>query len=268
MTPIPTEYSGTTLTTVSLSAMILTTVSLVLRFLAKYLQYQTTRRIAATSPPPPMMIPRRWSGGGGGGNPLFGADDIFILAAYPFTMALCVLGVIMVTHGGVGTHAADLQEKSPYKLVEWYKLVWVFELVYFVAVTLPKLAILCLYLRVFNWQGGMRVVTLALLVSVLGTGLSLFVAACLQCRPLAFWWDRRIKGGKCFGVQEFFDAQCVLGFVLDVAIMVLPLKTIWGLHLPIVKRVALMFIFFVASWYVIYFLFLSLSLSGTIFTSY
>lgn len=60
-------------------------------------------------------------------------------------------------------------------------------------------------------------------------------------------WDRTIEGGTCFDIQGFFHAQAVPGFVLDLAIMALPIETIWGLKLPRVKRFALLGIFAVAS---------------------
>lgn len=79
------------------------------------------------------------------------------------------------------------------------------------------------------------------------TSVSLVVAACFQCRPLAFWWDKTIRGGTCFDIQLFFHAQSLPGFVLDLAIMVLPMKTIWNLKLPFIKRLALVGVFVVAS---------------------
>lgn len=60
-------------------------------------------------------------------------------------------------------------------------------------------------------------------------------------------WDRTIPGGHCFDIQGFFHAQALPGFILDLAIMALPMDTIWRLNLPRVKRFALLGIFAVAS---------------------
>jgi hypothetical protein len=153
----------------------------------------------------------------------------------------------MVRVGGVGQHVQAVEERNPALLTGWAKSILAFEIVYFTSVALPKLAIVVLYLRVFNWKGGMRVTALVLLAILAATGLSLIITACFQCRPLAYWWDRTIPGGTCIDVQLFFHAQSVPGFVLDFFIMALPLKTIWGLKMPTPKRVALMMIFLVAS---------------------
>ncbi|KAK1760064.1 hypothetical protein QBC47DRAFT_333914 [Echria macrotheca] len=213
------EYLGPGLIDISVVALVLTTLVIALRFWVKTY----------------------------GGAP-FGVDDWMIVAAYVFNVGLCIIGILMVKFGGLGYHVCAPQI-TPTVLRHWYQLLFAFELTYFIAVTLPRLAILWLYLRVFNWNAGgpMRMITLTVLVAVVATGASMFIAACFQCVPIAYWWDRTIPGGHCVDIQTFFDAQSVPGFVLDVIIMILPLRTIWGLRLPTPKRVALVLIFLVAS---------------------
>jgi hypothetical protein len=131
--------------------------------------------------------------------------------------------------------------------VGWAECILAFEFVYFTSVALPKIAIVLLYVRVFNWKGTMRNIALLLMALLGATSFSLVLAAAFQCTPLEFWWDRTIKGGRCFDVQAFFHAQAIPGFVLDLMVMALPLRTIWALKLPTIKRIALMMIFLVAS---------------------
>lgn len=142
---------------------------------------------------------------------------------------------------------AAVEARDPSLIVEWAKCLLAFEIVYFISVALPKIAILCLYLRVFNWKGEMRTAAITLLAMVAATSLSLVITACFQCRPLAFWWDRTIPGGSCIDIQLFFHAQSIPGFVLDTFIMALPIRTIWSLKLPFHRRVALLAVFLVAS---------------------
>ncbi|KAK3377394.1 integral membrane protein [Lasiosphaeria ovina] len=178
----------------------------------------------------------------------FGLDDFLILAAYIFNLALCALGITMVQIGGVGQHVEALELRNPSALVGWAKVLLAFEFVYFTAVALPKMSILCLYLRVFKWaHGPMRTASLALFGFVAATWLSMMVTVCFQCRPIAFWWDRSIPGGRCIDVQAFYHAQSIPGVVLDLFIMALPLRTIWGLSMPTAKRLALVLVFLVAS---------------------
>lgn len=153
----------------------------------------------------------------------------------------------MVRVGGVGRHIEFVEENEPALLAGWAKSILAFELVYFTSVALPKLGIICLYLRIFNWKGAMKTAALVLFTLTAMLSVSLVVSACFQCIPLAYWWDRTIPGGSCFDVQGFFHAQAVPGAILDLAIMALPIGTIWHLNMPTVKRVALLMVFLVAS---------------------
>lgn len=153
----------------------------------------------------------------------------------------------MVKVGGVGRHVTYVEEEEPEALVGWAKCILAFEFVYFTSVALPKLGIICLYLRVFNWRGAMRVTAWVVFTLTAMISVSLVIAACFQCIPLQYWWDRTIPGGSCFNVQSFFHGQALPGFIVDFVIMGLPVPTIWNLKLPLVKRLALVGVFVVAS---------------------
>ncbi|KZL78319.1 integral membrane protein, partial [Colletotrichum incanum] len=216
------EDSGDQLIGISIAFAILTTFFLGLRLFAK-----------------------RFTAGG------YGVDDYFLAAAYFVDLGMCAVGIVMVKVGGVGRHVEFVEEFHPALLTGWAKSILAFEIVYFASVALPKMGIVCLYLRVFNWKGMMRTTAYALLATLAATSVSFIVTACFQCRPIEFWWDRTIPGGKCIDVQAFFHAQSIPGFVLDFIIMSLPLKTIWGLKLPMHKRIALVGIFMVGSFGVV-----------------
>lgn len=136
---------------------------------------------------------------------------------------------------------------QPAALVGWAKCLFAFEVLYFISMALPKMSILCLYLRLFSWRGTMRVLSWILFTLVAALSTALVITACFQCIPLAFFWDKKIVGGACFDIQLFFHVQAVPGAVLDVAIMLLPVKTIWDLKMPVIKRLALVGVFAIAS---------------------
>ncbi|KAF6833772.1 integral membrane protein [Colletotrichum musicola] len=216
------EDSGGTLIGISIAFAILTTFFLGLRLYAK-----------------------RFTAGG------YGVDDYFLVAAYVVDLAMCAVGIVMVRVGGVGRHVEFVEEFHPALLAGWAKCILAFEIIYFASVALPKMGIVCLYLRLFNWKGPMRTTAYILLGTLAATSISFIITACFQCTPLPFWWDRTIPGGRCVDVQAFFHAQSIPGFVLDFFIMALPLKTIWGLKLPTHKRIALVGIFMVGSFGVV-----------------
>ncbi|KAK2035581.1 integral membrane protein [Colletotrichum zoysiae] len=216
------EDSGNELIAISIVFAVLTTVFLGLRLFAK-----------------------RFTAGG------YGIDDYFLAAAYIIDLGMCAVGIVMVKVGGVGRHVEYVEEFHPELLAGWAKSLLAFELVYFTSVALPKMSIVCLFLRVFNWKGAMRTTAYVILGALAATSLSFVLTACFQCQPIAYWWDRTIPGGRCIDVQAFFHGQAIPGFLLDFIIMGLPLKTIWALKLPLHKRLALVGIFMVGSFGVV-----------------
>ncbi|KAK8070489.1 hypothetical protein PG997_010692 [Apiospora hydei] len=178
---------------------------------------------------------------------IFGLDDAFLIAAWFVNLGMCAIAILMTYVGGVGRHVEHLEKTDPTKLEGWAKCLLAFEMVYFTSMALPKMAIVFLYLRVFNWRGAMRTWAYVIQTLLAATSLSFVLVACFQCRPLAYWWDRTIPGGVCIDVQLFFHAQAIPGIIMDCFIMGLPLSTIWGLQLPTAKRVALALIFAIGS---------------------
>lgn len=76
---------------------------------------------------------------------------------------------------------------EPAKLGGWAECLFAFELLYFASIAPPKLAIICLYLRLFEWRGMMRVLAWILFAATALTSFSLVVAACFQCMPIQFF---------------------------------------------------------------------------------
>ena len=72
-----------------------------------------------------------------------------------------------------------------------------------------------------------------------GYFVSTILAACLICRPLAATWDPTLQGGVC-GNQKAFEMYIgITNLFLDAATVVLPMPVLWGLHLPLNKKLAL-----------------------------
>lgn len=73
-------------------------------------------------------------------------------------------------------------------------------------------------------------------------GAATFLAAALQCRPLAAFWDQSIDG-HCFnGLQYILGVQGV-NIALDFAILCLPMPMVWRLHRPWQDKAALSVVF-------------------------
>ncbi|KAH8589188.1 hypothetical protein B0O99DRAFT_637440 [Bisporella sp. PMI_857] len=176
----------------------------------------------------------------------FGWDDAFIVMGYVANIALCIVSLLIVPYGGVGLHQAHVEMINPKLLTGWAKGILTIELIYLTAVALPKMSVLCLFLRIFTTKASRRL-TQSTMILITVNWFAFMVASCNQCKPLAYWWDRTIPGGKCFDVQAFYRIMCVPNIVTDVIVMLLPIKSIVELKLPTIKKLALLIIFLTAS---------------------
>ncbi|KAF2641292.1 hypothetical protein P280DRAFT_398855 [Massarina eburnea CBS 473.64] len=176
----------------------------------------------------------------------FGVEDILIPIAWFATVNLCVVGLVMVKAGGTGRHQAYVERTNPTGLATHYKGVIMNEIVQPGAVAFPKICIVLLFLRVFTnkWE---RLVAKALIAIILGAWISYTVAACFQCRPFAYNWDKTIPHGKCFHMMAFANSSSVPNIVTDVIILFLPWRTVVNLKVSIGRRCGLLLIFLMGS---------------------
>jgi hypothetical protein len=153
---------------------------------------------------------------------------------------------VLVYTGGVGHHLAEVERDNPGLIVGWAKGIFAIELMHPTSVLLPKLSALYFYLRIFTSRTSriLAYFTIALVASNWG---AFVIAVFLQCRPLAYWWDRTVPGGNCFNVQALYRAMCVPNIVTDLIVMALPISSIMELKLPIFRKIALTTIFLTAS---------------------
>ncbi|KAI9848401.1 MAG: hypothetical protein M1837_000195 [Sclerophora amabilis] len=72
----------------------------------------------------------------------------------------------------------------------------------------------------------------------------------LKCIPLAAAWDMTIVRGKCINTELLGIASAALNVFLDLAIIVLPMPTVWKLQLPTRQKAALTAVFGVGAFIV------------------
>lgn len=137
-------------------------------------------------------------------------------------------------------------DTDPGQLNEHLKGVFFNEFVHPFAVAIPKLCVVLLYLRVFTDKRE-RIAAKVLIAVVLATWVSFNIALMFQCRPVAFNWDKSIPGGTCFDVVTFGESSSVPNIVTDVAILVLPIRTVMALKISVGRKAGLMFIFITGS---------------------
>ncbi|KAN0072205.1 hypothetical protein V8E54_009934 [Elaphomyces granulatus] len=211
------EYSGNKLVTISIVFMILNTIFVILRCYSRSIT----------------KVAYCW-------------DDYLIFASFISNIGLCAVSIIIVYNGGVGRHISDVLKDDPELVIGWAKGILAIELIYLSSVALPKLSILCFYMRIFVCRKS-RIFAGIVMGFVILNWAVFSISAILQCRPVAYWWDKSIQGGVCFNVQIFYRATCVPNIVTDVMILALPITSLMQLKLPLFKKIALCFIFLTGS---------------------
>lgn len=163
----------------------------------------------------------------------WGSDDIFIMASLVFQMAMGVICICSVYFGGVGYHIDYLEKTTPATVLVWGKYLVAISLLYFWTVSIPKIAILVLYHRLFPTPRLRRVVVSVagvLVALTFATGISAFAA----CRPFAANWNPMMHGANCINKEALFRWASFPNIVTDIVIILLPMRTIW--HLKTSRR--------------------------------
>ncbi|KAN0112482.1 hypothetical protein V8E51_005433 [Hyaloscypha variabilis] len=166
-----------------------------------------------------------------------GKDDWFILVAVVFsignTICMCLQAI-----WGFGRHFDTLLGYQ----IDMFLHPFYFSIIsYDVALTLVKLSILFLYLRIFD-SSRIRYGCYILLGVVITTGSFIVLSSSFICWPVASFWDKSIPG-YCIPYAHLWYSHSALNILTDLAIFVLPLKTIYGLKLPRNQKISLCFVF-------------------------
>lgn len=152
---------------------------------------------------------------------------------------------VMVKIAGGGHHMVYLAKNDPDAIVKWLKIQTADEIIYMTAVTLPRIAICILYLRIFT-QRTVRILTWVTLTNCIlhwfGAGI---LAQILICQPYAYRWDSSIKGGWCGDLVAGYKFVSVPNLVIDVALIALPFSSLYRLQISWPRKIGI-FITFMA----------------------
>lgn len=131
------------------------------------------------------------------------------------------------------------------KFLQWGKFVLALAWVYHISVTLSKLCILSLYLRIF-YTKPYRIACYVLGAIMIGSCIGGIIAAMLICRPMARFWDPSIPG-ECYDIRNFLLWVGFPNLVTDVILLVLPLPLIWNLQVSKQQKISLLITFLAGS---------------------
>ena len=135
---------------------------------------------------------------------------------------------------------------SPEQFVLWSKLIFVEEFTYVISVTLPKLAILALYMRIFTtrpYRWAVYGIAVIMAMNIIAD----VVLALITCKPIAANWDMTIPGGYCNDKMGPYRWISVPNVTTDAFMLLLPLPVIWRLQTGRKNKIGLTITFLTGS---------------------
>ena len=141
---------------------------------------------------------------------------------------------------GFGRHESALNPETVHRSM---KILYIVQHFYVSAVAMVKIALLLTYAQIFT--GTLPVFRRCLYI--VGTAIvllwcsSMFVTI-FQCRPIHFFWDRE-PGGSCINARSIFIGMSIPNITLDLAVLSVPIPSIWKLQLPRMQKAGLTLLF-------------------------
>lgn len=108
------------------------------------------------------------------------------------------------------------------------KWVLVAEITITVSILAVKASICCLYMQIFPLPW-IRSTSITIIGVVIAYTIAHIVSDLTQCIPLATLWDPTITNAKCYPFSHQVIAMAIINIITDIAILLVPMKPIWGL---------------------------------------
>ena len=133
--------------------------------------------------------------------------------------------------------------------VQWFNAT---SIIYAVVILLTKLSILLLYRRVFVANSGtildwiLRGFMAILILFYTTTS----IVKIWECTPRQKIWAKSVQG-TCVNVSALLNTSGLFNTITDVIILLIPVKSVWTLHMDFQKKLGIMAVFTVGFTYVL-----------------
>ncbi|KAK1574022.1 uncharacterized protein LY79DRAFT_524717 [Colletotrichum navitas] len=150
---------------------------------------------------------------------------------------LYVAIVFVMAHHGEGYHAWEITKEAYQEVMRW---LYASSIIYIPAAYFTKVTLLLFEARVFaiheRTSRGIRIFIIGLFISYV----PIQTLKTVICWPISAFWDPRVPKPKCLNQRKLFIADLSLAILTDVIIVVLPIPLLWGLRLPLRKKVKIL----------------------------
>jgi hypothetical protein len=120
-----------------------------------------------------------------------------------------------------------------------WQLVMVMSTTYSLGITLAKASFAVLYLRLLDKQGRWHVyLNRAILVFLFCQATEELFTVVFQCRPVRKAWEPEVEG-SCIPLEPIWYTGFTCNLIMDLILFLQPIPWMWGLRLPLAKRLGL-----------------------------
>ncbi|KAH8752324.1 integral membrane protein [Hyaloscypha sp. PMI_1271] len=151
--------------------------------------------------------------------------------------------IVLVANGGFGKHIWDLADGG---LLGLLRSLYIAESFYVVTLAPTKISVLLLYLRIFPHESFRYAASATIGMIALSTVVIFFMTV-FSCHPVAFFWNRDIRGGTCININKLAYANSAMSIIQDLLIVALPLPVLVKLNMGKKKKIGVGFMFTVGS---------------------
>ena len=124
---------------------------------------------------------------------------------------------------------------------DMYQLLLSSGVTWLIATVFCKLSILWLYTCIFTTRP-FKIAARIIMFLVLGYGITFLCVFLTNCRPVSYSWDP-VPGGYCKSVTVEELTSVSVNMVIDTSIVILPMPPLWGLRMPIRRKIAISSLF-------------------------
>ncbi|KAI1347994.1 hypothetical protein F5Y01DRAFT_307120 [Xylaria sp. FL0043] len=157
------------------------------------------------------------------------------LIAYVFLLVVCSGSLLRLSQAGLFVHQWDIRGRD---ISHYLQIVLIGVEFWFPGILLVKASILVEWLRLFAPAPGRTAFSTScklLLVANVLFYAAIIVTLNLSCRPFQKFWDKSLKG-SCIDLRKIHLGAVIVDLLLDIAILILPQRIIWGLQMTKTKR--------------------------------
>ncbi|KAF2820121.1 hypothetical protein CC86DRAFT_243293, partial [Ophiobolus disseminans] len=170
----------------------------------------------------------------------WGADDWMNAGGLVITGVYTAANLVMIGRG-MGRHIWWLEDLPSFVKVFRYSPYACEKVTYNMAIPLIKSSILLLYHRIFPQQWFHRAL-LGLGIFIVGYSLAQIISTILQCTPIESLWGGSPKE-HCINYPLLIKICGTINILTDVAILALPIPSLWKLNLSMARKRLLIVMF-------------------------